>query len=128
MHRRLPLILTLFAWLLATGSHWDVVQTFAWGRMIANYSRVMPLSEAIRLTFQPESMCGVCEIVADAKATDPEVPAPKGQHELKLTLGFAPASFCLAKPIEDTRAWHPVDDPALASLREPPLLRPPRAA
>jgi hypothetical protein len=60
MGRRLALILTLTAWLFATGSHWDLVQTFGWGRMIAAYSKTMPLAEAIRLTFTTDNVCSIC--------------------------------------------------------------------
>lgn len=128
MVRRSRLIVMLLAWLVATGSHWDLVQTFAWGRMIASYSRTMPLSEAIRLTFQPETMCGVCEIVADAKSADAEMPAPTGQTELKLVLGLAPAAGFLPAPPDGARAWWPSYDPTLKTSRERPDLRPPRAA
>ena len=38
MRRKLSLVLTLTAWLLATGSHWDLVQTFAYARMFADKS------------------------------------------------------------------------------------------
>jgi hypothetical protein len=67
MRRKLSLIAMLFAWLLATGSHWDLVQTFAWGRMIATYSQSMSLTEAVRLTFTPDNLCGICESVSAAK-------------------------------------------------------------
>lgn len=91
MRRRTSLILTLAAWLLATGSHWDLVQTFAWGRMIATYSQTVPLSEAIRLTFTPENMCGVCSAVSTAKQQQSETAAiPGGKLDGKVLLVFAP--------------------------------------
>jgi hypothetical protein len=65
--RRLPAILVLCAWLLASGAQWDLLQGFAWGRMIASYSRTMPLAEAVRLTFTPSNLCNVCAFVAEAK-------------------------------------------------------------
>jgi len=46
MRRQLSLILTLTAWLLATGSHWDLVQTFALGRMFASYAQSMSFTQA----------------------------------------------------------------------------------
>ncbi len=53
MRRRLSLLTLLTAWLLATGSQWDMVQTLGWGRMIVRYSQTMTLAQAVRLTFTP---------------------------------------------------------------------------
>ena len=44
MRRQVSIVLVLAAWLLATGSQWDLAQTFAWGRMITTYSASMPLA------------------------------------------------------------------------------------
>ncbi len=65
--RRFSALFVLCAWLLASGAQWDFLQSFAWGRMIANYSRTMPLAEAVKKTFTPDNLCGVCEFVAVAK-------------------------------------------------------------
>ncbi len=99
MRRRISLILTLAAWLLATGSHWDLVQTFGWGRMIATYSQTVPLAEAIRLTFTPENMCGVCTAVATAKQQSDSPAIPGGKLDGKVLLVFAPVpSLIVAAP------------------------------
>ena len=65
--RRFFTVSVLFAWLLASGAQWDLLQGFAWGRMIATYSRTMPLNEAVRLAFTPENLCGLCKMVAEAR-------------------------------------------------------------
>lgn len=65
--RRFFTVSVLLAWLLATGAQWDLLQGFAWGRMIASYSRTMPLNEAVRLTFTPENLCGLCKVVAEVR-------------------------------------------------------------
>lgn len=77
MRFRLFQILTLSAWLLATGSHWDLVQTFAWGKMIASYSKTMPLNRAVQLTFSGDNLCGVCEFVAKSKNLPESDPVPR---------------------------------------------------
>ena len=92
MQRRFHLIFALTAWLLATGSHWDLVQTFGWGRMIATYSQTMPLSAAIRLTFTPENMCGVCTAVSEAKQTSDAHAIPGGKLDGKVILLAAPST------------------------------------
>ncbi|MDX2186078.1 MAG: hypothetical protein SFV32_04025 [Opitutaceae bacterium] len=65
--QRLHHFLVLVAWLVASGSHWDLVQTFAWGKMIAAYSEDLPLVEAVQETFNPQNLCSMCKVVRDAK-------------------------------------------------------------
>jgi len=93
MHRRIPLVLTLVAWLLATGAQWDLLQTFAWARMFAENARVLPLGAALARTFSPEGRCEVCGVVAAGKRAQDgaESDAPGGKLEGKVLLIFQPA-------------------------------------
>lgn len=126
MRRPIALILTLVAWLMATGSHWDLVQTFGWGRMIATYSQTMPLSQAVRLTFTADNFCGVCELVNDARGTAPadaDAGAPSDLKKIQLA--------CLAVPEVVVAAlsaprFAPHDERVPTPRAHPPLLRPPR--
>ncbi|MEO7600284.1 MAG: hypothetical protein ABIV50_15225 [Opitutus sp.] len=106
MRSKLSLIVTLFAWLLATGSHWDLVQTYAWGTMIADYSREMSLSEAVKKTFSPQTMCHLCHAVADAKKSSDEnsaTPGPKSPGKILLACvasraeSFDPTLQCIGR-------------------------------
>ena len=127
MRSKVSLLLSLAAWLLATGSHWDLVQTFAWGRMIALYSQSMPLQEAIRLTFTPENMCGVCEVVADAQQDANAATAPLTARDAKILL--APGDFpsvVLAAPQPERWPTFGVTTPD--GFLTPPPLPPPRLA
>ena len=128
MTRRLQLCSVLLAWLLATGSHWEVVQTFAWGRMIAGYVRTMPLVDAIRLTFTADNLCPVCEIVKEAKQQqDGTTPAPGGKLDGKLLLVFPPESrLWIEAGAAERWVWR--DDPLPVRERPVPPLPPPRAA
>lgn len=93
MRSKLSLIVTLFAWLLATGSHWDLVQTFAWGNMIAGYTQEMSFSAAVQKTFSPETMCNLCHAVADAKQQESQnAPAPGSKAPGKILLVCASTS------------------------------------
>jgi hypothetical protein len=129
MRRKLPLVLTLTAWLLATGSHWDLVQTFAWGQMIAGYSRTMPVVQAVRLTFTPDNMCGVCRAVADAKqqADADHAAIPGGKLDGKVLLAcMRPADVIVGAPAVTFRS---LSDPAIpAAHRAAPPVPPPRCA
>jgi hypothetical protein len=98
MRRRLSILSLLFAWLLATGSQWDLVQTFAWGKMIVSYARTMPLTEAVRLTFTPGNMCGLCSAVSEAKQQqkDDALPGEPSGKLVKIPLVFQAASVFVA--------------------------------
>lgn len=96
MRRKLSLITMLTAWLLATGSHWDLVQTFAWGRMIATYSQTMSLAQAVELTFTPDNLCGVCESVSEAKQHQDTAMPSDAKALGKILLVYQPVpAFCV---------------------------------
>lgn len=99
MREKVSLLLTLAAWLLATGSHWDLVQTFAWGRMLASYSQVMPFSKAVAKTFSPQTMCSLCHAVADAKQQESNgATAPGTKTPGKILLVCAPRTLVFSSP------------------------------
>ena len=136
--RRAPALFVLCAWLLASGVQWDMVQGFAWARMVASYSRTMPLGEAVRLTFTPENLCGVCEFVAahrtradaDTRSASSDT-APSATADStakgKLLLAAAPvhrfAFSSVTVPAWPTELFDP-----LSHARPAPPTEPPRAA
>lgn len=131
--RRLSALFVLCAWLLASGAHWDLVQSFAWGRMIATYSQTMPLAEAVRLTFTADNLCGVCTIVADnhtrsdASGTDADRPAADPATKAKAPLATPPEHLFVYCSVT-VPAWpteHFLPD---ACARPAPPAEPPRAA
>lgn len=126
MIRRLQLCSVLFAWLLATGSHWDLVQTFAWGRMFGGYVQTMPLTEAIRLTFAPDNLCPMCEMVKEAKQQKGDTALPSLKLDGKILLVFLPAS---QPEVVATTAepWVLQDEALPVTERAAPPLPPPRA-
>ena len=127
MRQRVSLILTLSAWLLATGSHWDLVQTFGWGRMIATYAKTMPVAEAVRLTFTTDNLCSVCELVQESKRSQESSPLPGGRLETKVLLVFQPAPDVIVDAPQFA-AWFSID-PVFAGMgRASPPTPPPRAA
>lgn len=129
MRRQFSFILTLVAWLLATGSHWDVVQTFAWGRMFATYSQSMPLLQAVQKTFSSDGMCGICHAVASAKQDSTADSTSSGTGEKfpgKILLVFAPVpSLSIEAP--ETASWSLSDQSIPVTERATPPLPPPRA-
>jgi hypothetical protein len=130
VRHKLSLVLTLCAWLLATGSHWDLVQTFAWGRMIATYSESMSFTQAVQKTFSAGATCSVCEIVATAKshdATSPAAPNTPGKTLEKIHLVFAPAPVAPLLLSSASFSWSLSDQTVPASSRAAPPVPPPRA-
>ncbi|MCX6934184.1 MAG: hypothetical protein NTZ29_16120 [Verrucomicrobia bacterium] len=130
MRHKLSLVLTLCAWLLATGSHWDVVQTFAWGRMIATYSQSMSFTQAVQKTFSAGATCSVCEIVATAKSQDaanPAAPTAPGKTLEKIHLVFAPAPAAPLLLSYASFSWSLSDQSAPSLCRAAPPVPPPRA-
>ena len=127
MRRRLSLLIMLTAWLFATGSHWDLVQTFAWGRMIATYSQTMSLTEAVELTFTPDQMCSICKRVSAAKQQqehDGALPAG-GKAAEKIVLVYQPAPVFIAR-VPSSVNWPRSEAVFACRDRSPPPVPPPR--
>jgi hypothetical protein len=53
-------VLCLVAVLTTLGGHWLVLQSYAWARMIRDYSRHDSLISAIAKTFDGKHPCGLC--------------------------------------------------------------------
>ncbi len=128
MRRQVSLILTLTAWLLATGSHWDLVQTFGWGRMIVTYSHSMSLRQAVEKTFAGDTLCGVCEVVQGAKqqqdAAGAKIPGTKAPE--KIFFVSTPGVLVYASPAPSCAGLVPAVSALLSAERTAPPLPPPR--
>jgi len=126
VRRKIQLICLLSAWLLATGSQWDMVQVFAWGRMFAGYAREMPLTAALSQTFKPDNMCPICRAVKAAKQQQDESPAASYKDELgKILLVFEPVpQVVVARP--SFSSWSPSDQILTGAMRAAPPVPPPR--
>ena len=129
MRRQLSLVLTLTAWLFATGSHWDAVQAFGWGRMIVTYSHSMPLLRAVQTTFAGDTLCGVCAMVQGAKqqqdASGAKVPGTKAPEKI-LFVGTS-RTLVLASPVAGCVGLVPAVAAPGSTERMPPPLLPPRS-
>lgn len=121
---RPQLIVLLAAWLLATGVHWDAIQVFAWGRMFSDNARTLPVLAALRQTFDPQEMCGMCCAVQSAKREQREA-AVTGQGEGKAPLVIQPvATVIIAAP--DGQPWEMNESGTPAVERDAPPVPPPR--
>ncbi|MES1166664.1 MAG: hypothetical protein ABUL68_01545 [Pseudomonadota bacterium] len=127
MRRKFSLVLTLAAWLLATGSQWDLAQTFAWGRMFVTYAGSMSFTQAVQKTFDGE-MCAICAAVQDAKQQEStSAPAPGGRLTAKIILVCAPHAPGLFRPAPYFAGLAPSVSAPLSAERSAPPSPPPRA-
>jgi hypothetical protein len=60
----------LVAVFTATGSHWFVLQTIAWGGMLSENLRERPLVEAVQRTFDGEHPCSLCVEISNGKKAE----------------------------------------------------------
>jgi hypothetical protein len=128
MRRKLSLVLTLTAWLLATGSHWDLVQTFAYARMFADNARTLSLEAAVTRTFSPEGRCEICTAVDTAKQSPDHANAPASAEKFagKILLTHEPEAFFLFD-LPPVSAWFDSAPRLTSAERSAPPLPPPRA-
>ena len=127
MRRKLSLVLTLTAWLLATGSHWDLVQTFAYARMFADNARTLPLTAALDRTFSPEGRCEICTAVDSAKQSPDHANAPASAEKFagKIPLTHESEAFFLFD-LSPVSAWFDSAPRLTSAERAAPPLPPPR--
>lgn len=102
MRRKLQILVVLSAWLLATGSQWDMLQVFAWGKMIATYSRTMSVKRAVVLTFTPSNLCEICQLVKTAKAQEDQARGTIKTPERPVVIQVEPTLVVSAPAV---KAW-----------------------
>ncbi len=119
-------MLILTAWLLATGSQWDLVQAFAWARMFTDNVRTLSVVEAAKRTFSPEGRCEMCAAVTTAKQQQESTDQGAGGKSLgKTLLVYLPApAVVIAAPVMTLLARS--EDVVVGLGRAAPPLPPPR--
>jgi len=125
MRQRLAIFSLLAAWFLATGSQWDLVQTFAWAKMLVGYSKVMPLNEAVAETFDADKPCPLCQAVSRAKQQQNRSLPPEVNLRVKLVMIFQPATAFVAT-VQQANSWLRSDWDLPTSERPSPPVPPPR--
>ena len=61
---------TLLALFVMLGGHWAVLQSVAWARMLADFSRTESLGAALEKTFDGEHPCPMCLKIREGKAQE----------------------------------------------------------
>ena len=107
VHSRFRTCCLLALCVVGSGAQWDLLQVFAWEKMVVGHMRTMSLSASVAKTFDGE-MCPICRMVARAKAQEqPHPAAPDVKADGKILLFFqAPPTVVLDQPAVAT--WRPV--------------------
>ncbi len=92
--RRLTLLTVLVAFICSCGGQWPILQCVAWVNMIREYSEVVPLSDAVKMTFSGEYPCEMCKAIAETERCDTGKVFTFEKHQKKLS----PQIFVLDQP------------------------------
>ena len=122
MLNRLGHLLLALALLVATGSHWAMLQTVAWSTMLADNLRSRSLTEAVQRTFDGKHPCALCRNIAAAKKSEKKTEFPLQLKRLEFVSVGTVIVFCAP---QDFRLLPEFDYP-FDSLHHKPPLPPPR--
>lgn len=79
--RHLATVLAIASVLLASGGHWLLLQSVAWGGMLIAHSKTTSLSEAISRTFDGKHPCKLCKVVQAGRERETDrqtiLPSPR---------------------------------------------------
>ncbi len=90
MPRRLGKWFVVVALVLATGSHWYLLQSIAWIGMAVEFSRTEPLPVALEKTFNGEHPCSLCKVVGEGMQAEKKSEMNKLQTKLEFVCGTSP--------------------------------------
>jgi len=82
--RRLTFIVTLVAFIFSCGGQWPFLQGLAWANMIREYSKMVPLAQAVQMTLSGKYPCPICKAIAEKKQSEDNKVATLFSHEKKL--------------------------------------------
>lgn|GEM_PF-464234 len=122
VRRTLSITTLCLAWLCANGALWDAVQVFAWGKMMHDYSQVMPFKQAIAKTFDASASCEICVVVDDVKSQQSPQQVERSAEKVLLVCQ-TPETFLVSVP---EFSWPGVIDCTGLSRTEEVPVRPPR--
>jgi hypothetical protein len=119
--RRVTLLVVLVAFTFSCGGQWPVLQCVAWANMIREYSEMVPLTQAVQMTFSGQYPCAICKTIAEKKESENTKVAVLFQHEKKIvSSGFSiaprattvsPQSFVIRNSFFQTRSEAPPTPP-----------------
>ena len=70
MTPRIAHTVVVLALCLSIGAHWVVLQSVAWGTMIARYAQQTCLTQAVAQTFDGDHPCNLCKRISAAQHSE----------------------------------------------------------
>ena len=70
--RRLTHLIVLLAFVFSCGGQWAAIQGLAWANMVREFAQVVPLQQALKMTFSGKYPCSICKALAEKKSLDQE--------------------------------------------------------
>ena len=122
--RRLTHLIVLVAFVFSCGGQWAAFQVMAWGNMIREYSEMVPLSQAVEMTFSGQYPCPICKAIAERKSSEQQKDFALNKYDKKFPLPVV-AAVALPK-VSDLSYMEPLF--VFSSRTESPLTPPPRDA
>lgn len=120
MLRTLGQIMICLAMFALIGGHWAVLQSVAWGTMIANYSKSSSLASAVQETFSGKKPCRLCHVVEEGRKQEKNTPATF-QADKKIDKFLARATSPLPIPFAKDFSFPTAPNPAtVARPTSPP--------
>ena len=115
-------VLMVIAILTASGGHWAVLQTIAWGGMLVEYSQQGGITKAVGETFDGKHPCALCCSIQKGKQTEKkQLPLTSVR---KLTLIYVLGTAFIIRP---RKSWTLNFSDLSSSPRSiEPLLEPPQ--
>jgi hypothetical protein len=71
---------------VSLGGHFALVQTFAWGNMLVEYSQSSSVLEAAKKTFDGEHPCHLCKVVKESREQDEKKTLVKAESKMDVTV------------------------------------------
>jgi len=122
--KRLMQLFVLAAFIFSCGGHWYVLQCIAWVNMIHEYAQVVPLPEAIGMTFSGQYPCSLCKAIAAKKESERLQFCTVEKYEKK----FQPLFSMVPIDLLVSSVQYPEFSNSFQIRTEPPPTPPPRLA
>ena len=92
--RRLTHLIVLVAFVFSCGGQ-SAVLGIAWANMIREYSQMVPLAQAVEMTFSGQYPCPICKAIAEKKSSEQQKALTLEKYEKKFPI---PVVVTVASP------------------------------
>ena len=110
-------VLLVIALIAMIGGHWAVLQTIAWGTMLADNLRDGSFSEAVERTFDGKHPCTLCKQISAGKKAEKK---SQISFEIKKLEFVSDSAAQIIKPFQSFYLLQHTDDLVRDSAHQPP--------